>query len=118
MYQQMFNPSPYGLLPMQRGIQYVNGLESAKVYQMGANQEALLMDSAEPVFYLKTTDAAGQYSIKEYEFKERVHPDPRQVELDSINDRLQRLEFLIASMKEGNDESIITEQANKHSKSV
>lgn len=35
---------------------YVNGLEGAKAFNIAPNQSVLLMDSDNPVFYLKTSN--------------------------------------------------------------
>jgi hypothetical protein len=51
-------------------IQYVNGRASADQYMMGVNSSALLMDSTQARFYIKTTDAAGMSSVKAYDFEE------------------------------------------------
>lgn len=55
--------------PLQ-AIQYVNGLESANAYRMQPNSEVILMDSNNPVFYFKKTDASGFSTVKAYEFHE------------------------------------------------
>lgn len=49
---------------------YVNGIEGAKAYLMNPNQTILLMDSDQPIFYLKTSNGLGQASIRIFEFKE------------------------------------------------
>jgi len=51
-------------------IQYVNGIESARAYQLPPNASVLLMDSNIARFYVKQTDASGFSTIKAYDFKE------------------------------------------------
>ncbi len=49
---------------------YVNGIEGAKAYLMNPNQTILLMDSDNPIFYLKSSNQLGQANIRIFEFKE------------------------------------------------
>lgn len=54
----------------RESIQYVNGIESAKAYQLAPNQTVLLMDSNESKFYIKSADASGFSNVKAYVFTE------------------------------------------------
>ena len=89
----------------------VNGLESAKQYQVMANQTMLLMDSSKPYIYNKSANGLGQTTIqcfklvpvKEEEINGTQTPQP-QVEyaskddvillskrLDALNNRFDKL---------------------------
>lgn len=59
-------------------IQYVNGIDSAKAYNLMPNQTVLLMDSTMSRFYIKTTDASGFASIKSYDFAEVKEDAPKE----------------------------------------
>lgn len=50
--------------------EYVNGVEGAKAYNMQPNSNMLLMDSDNPIFYMKSSDAMGKSTIKHYKFEE------------------------------------------------
>ena len=56
--------------PSQPSFSYVNGIEGAKAYPMAANQNVLLMDVENPLFYMKTSNAVGQCIIKTFKFEE------------------------------------------------
>lgn len=60
--QQFNNPQP------QSELQFVNGRESADMYQMPPNSKAILMDSGMARFYLKETDASGMARVTAYDF--------------------------------------------------
>lgn len=60
--QQFNNPQP------QSELQFVNGRESADMYQMPPNSKAILMDSTMARFYLKETDASGMARVTAYDF--------------------------------------------------
>lgn len=51
-------------------IEYVNGIEGAKAYIMQPNSVKWLMDSDGSYFYLKTSNAQNQASVKMFEYKE------------------------------------------------
>lgn len=69
MPQYMRNNVP---MPMQssNGITWVLGIENAKSQYVEPGKSAILMDSEEPKFYIKTVDMNGMGSIKAYSFKE------------------------------------------------
>lgn len=60
--QQFNNQQP------QSELQFVNGRESADMYQMPPNSKAILMDSTMARFYLKETDASGMARVTAYDF--------------------------------------------------
>lgn len=54
----------------QTNITFVNGIEGAKAFQMSPNSSALLMDSDNSKFYVKSTDNLGVAKICSYTFIE------------------------------------------------
>lgn len=77
---------------------YVNGIEGAKAYLMNPNQTILLMDSDQPIFYLKTSNGLGQASIRIFEFKEVLQSSNNnqsyalKSDIEAIMRRLEALE--------------------------
>ncbi len=77
---------------------YVNGIEGAKAYLMNPNQTILLMDSDNPIFYLKSSNQIGQSSIRVFKFeeiKENIGTNPGYAlksDLDEISKRLEAIE--------------------------
>lgn len=60
-----------GLMQQQQGIdeiKWVNGIESARQYNMPANSRAILMDSNKDIIYIKQTDASGLGTVSAYSF--------------------------------------------------
>lgn len=49
---------------------YVNGYEGAKMFQTLPNSNVILLDSDNPMMYLKMTNNVGQSTIKCYQIKE------------------------------------------------
>lgn len=49
---------------------YVNGLEGAKAYLVPPNTTVMLMDSDNPIFYLKSANQQGQATIRQFRFEE------------------------------------------------
>lgn len=70
----MFNPyTPTFPMPQiqqyqQQGLQFVNGIESAQMYQLPPNSKQILMDRELARFYLVEADASGQKTVKAYDF--------------------------------------------------
>lgn len=93
-----YNNATYNTHSNQNVYAYVNGIEGAKAYMMPPNQTVLLMDSDNPIFYLKISNALGQSSLRTFEFKE-VFPNEQvnnqyvtKNELNAILERLTKLE--------------------------
>lgn len=88
---------------------YVNGLEGAKAFFVPPNGRVLLMDSDNPVFYMKTANAMGQTTIRPYRFEEiQEQPAPKvdyvkQSDLTVFDVRIKRLEDILSGVKK-NDE--------------
>ena len=78
------------------GIQYVNGIESARAYQTQPNQSILLMDSNEDKFYIVRADASNFKSIEQYEFKKIEEKKVSFV----THEEFDELKELIKSLKE------------------
>lgn len=56
---------------------FVNGVEGAKSYIVPANQTVLLMDSEQPVCYMKTANALGQGTLRYFKLTEVKEEDVR-----------------------------------------
>lgn len=72
--------SPYGgyqlpqyqTPPQQNGIVWVQGEAGAKAHPVGAGQSALLMDSENNVFYIKSSDVSGMpLPLRIFDYQER-----------------------------------------------
>ena len=92
--------------PAQANIYtYVNGLEGAKAFLVPPNGRVLLMDSDNPVFYMKTANAMGQTSIRTFKFEEvQDQPAPKveyvkQSDLTAFDVRIRRLEDILSGAK-------------------
>ena len=84
--------------PMQQPAQsnqsliYVQGESAAKSWMVGAGQSVLLMDSENPVFYIKSADASGiPLPLRVFDYTERTQntsqnvpqaTNPAQIDLD------------------------------------
>lgn len=55
------------------GIIWVQGEAGARAYLVPAGKSAMLMDSEDSIFYIKTTDASGiPNALRIFDYKERV----------------------------------------------
>lgn len=70
--------------PQLNQYAFVNGIEGAKSFQLSPNQSILLMDSDNPLCYMKSSNGVGQSTLKyfrltevsESELKSEVNPKP------------------------------------------
>ena len=91
---------------------YVNGLEGAKAFFVPPNGRVLLMDSDNPVFYIKTANAMGQTTIRPYRFEEiQEQPAPKvdyvkQSDLTVFDVRIKRLEDILSGVKKNAEPTI------------
>lgn len=74
----------YQLPQMQQTAQsnqsliYVQGEAAAKSWMVGAGQSVLLMDSENPVFYIKSADASGiPLPLRVFDYTERAQNTPQ-----------------------------------------
>ena len=72
-----FNPYQQPKPVSQNVYAFVNGLEGAKSYIVPANQTVLLMDSEQPVCYMKSSNALGQCSLRYFKLTEVSENDIR-----------------------------------------
>lgn len=67
-----FQPQQYQPQQTQNGIVWVQGEAGAKAHPVGAGQSALLMDSENNVFYIKSSDVSGMpLPLRIFDYRER-----------------------------------------------
>lgn len=76
----------------------VSGFEEAKNYPVMFNTSELLMDNTRDVFYVKSVDGMGKYTINTYSFKQIENEKPLTAEnfvtreqFDSLSGKLDIL---------------------------
>ena len=70
--------------PNQVTFYFVQGKAAADNWLLGRDEKVYLMDSNEPVMYLKSTDRDGRYlPMKTYDLVERMEPVPEQTKFDT-----------------------------------
>lgn len=88
----------------------VNGFEEAKNYPVMYNNSELLMDNNRDVFYIKSVDAMGKYTINSYSFKQIENDQPAVVTQEQFNSLQTKLDTLIASLGGAQNAQQYTEQ--------
>lgn len=105
-YQPSF-PMPQQYQPQSQGLQFVNGIESAQLYQLPPNSKQILMDKELARFYLVETDASGQKSVKAYDFAEAKPQATQYVTVEQFEEVKQGYESLTQQLKQ------LIQQTNK-----
>lgn len=70
----------------------VNNFEEAKNYPVMFNDSAILMDNNRDVFYVKTVDSIGKYTIRSYEFHQIENEKPLTAENFVSKEQFKSLE--------------------------
>ena len=97
---QQYMP-PFTPQPPQNSIQWVQGVEGAKAYPVGAGNSVLLMDSDNQYLYIKSADNTGLPTLRIFEYTEiteRKDDKKRDIDL-SIYVTRDEMETALASLK-------------------
>lgn len=92
-----YSPSfqmPYQQLQQPTGLQFVNGIESARMYQLPPNSKQILMDKEQARFYLVEADASGQKSVQAFDFTAVQDQQPQfatQAQLEELRTQYESL---------------------------
>ena len=106
--------------PRQFGntINWVQGIEGAKAFQLGPNSNAMMLDSEnDGIFYIKTSDNVGMCNMRTSKFEEVTNAQPQSaVDLTAYvrKDELQELLKTILNPEVNNEQTVsaTTESAN------
>ena len=106
--------------PRQFGntINWVQGIEGAKAFQLGPNSNAMMLDSEnDGIFYIKTSDNVGMCNMRTFKFEEVTNVQPQStVDLTAYvrKDELQELLKTILNPEVNNEQTVsaTTESAN------
>ena len=86
--QQQQQPQPQ----QSNAILWVQGDAGAKAHYMNPGESAILMDSENPFFYIKTVNQAGVPFLEKYRF-EKVTDTPQQEQQTNFDQYITRDEF-------------------------
>jgi hypothetical protein len=100
----MYYPN-YFQQPQQ--IVEVNGEAGANAYNLAANSSVILLDTQHPICYVVKTDGAGLKTVMPFDMT--PHIPKEQVLMNSIEERLKRLEEMINGKSD-----IRSEQSGKY----
>lgn len=103
-YNNPYTPQPNysNFQPQQNTYAFVNGIEGAKSYPMQPNQTVMLMDSDNPLVYMKQSNGMGQATLKYFKLVETSENELRgstqphveyatKADLDALAKRLDEL---------------------------
>lgn len=85
----------------QQPTQYywVNNIEGAKSFQMPPNQMAMLMDSENPIVYMKQTNSMGQATLKYFKLTEISEQEVRNQNSQTDTEYVLKSDFDALSKK-------------------
>lgn len=103
------NQYPQPQQPQSNTYAFVNGIEGAKSYPMGPNQTVMLMDSENPIAYMKQSNGMGQATLKYFRLVETSEAELRGASKSSseyvskadFEALRKRVDEMLATKKEG-----------------
>lgn len=116
-YQQAYQ---YMANQQHNGIQWVQGLEGAKAFQLSPNSNTVLMDSEnDGIFYIKISDAVGMCTLRTFKYTEVTQntPSTNLEEYVKKSDLKLEVEALVNSMLGGmtNEQPVSTAKPSRKS---
>ena len=105
---QMMNfpyTNPFAQRQTQNGINWVQGIEGAKAYNLLPKENAVLMDSeVNDIFYIKICDDIGRCTLRKFRYQEEFdEPQPTALDLSDYV-RKSELESLVNKMLGGGED--------------
>ncbi len=104
------NNNPYlnrNISPMQNSINWVQGIEGAKAFQLPPSSNVMMLDSEnDGIFYIKVSDNVGMCNLRIFKFEE-ITAQQAKPNMDEYVKKSE-LESLINSMLGGKDESVVS----------
>ena len=84
---QFLNPygrqSPYYYTQPSNGINWVQGMEGAKAWQLNPSSNVMLLDNEnEGIFYIKTSDNVGMCTLRVFKYEEITPNQQSQQQVD------------------------------------
>lgn len=87
------------LQPRTNGINWVQGIEGAKAYQLAPSSNVMLLDSdVDGRFYIKTSDNIGMCTLRIFKYEEITEEPKPNVDMSQYVTRTE-LEEMIKSLK-------------------
>lgn len=103
----MYNPNYMFNSARQTKIVEVNGINGANAYAIAPNSSVMLLDTAAPIAYIKTTDGNGYANVAAYD----LVPHKEQT-TSNLEERIKRLEDLL------NESLVTTKQSHTEQHNV
>lgn len=85
--------------PQMNQYAFVNGIEGAKSFQLQPNQTILLMDSDNPICYMKTANGVGQSSLRYFKLTEVNENELKNTNQPVNNDYVLKADFDVLNKK-------------------
>lgn len=118
-FPQAYPQNPYMRTQQTNGINWVQGIEAAKAWQMMPNSNDVLLDSENNgIFYIKICDNVGMCTLRKFRYEE-ISDIPKTSEETDLSEYVKKseLEELIKSMLGGNsNEQSVSRTDGKSSK--
>lgn len=116
-YAQMRASMPMNNQAKRTNTIRVKGLEGARMFPCGPNEELALFDEDSDIFFYKTTDMGGTASLRKFSFQEEpieeeTSPVAPEITHDATGNKLKELESQMLEMQVSLDEILKAVNSN------
>lgn len=97
----------YPAYQQQSNITWVQGIEGAKAYPVGAGNTVILLDSESSMMFIKTSDQSGMPNLRIFDYKERISEEreaPVYVTKKEFDDFVAKMKPKKKKVEEDDDE--------------
>ena len=103
---QAYSQSRYPMI--NNSMNWVQGIEGGKAWQLTPNSNAVLFDSEnDGIFYIKTSDSVGMCNLRRFKYEEITEQQTSKVDMSEYV-RKSELQELLNSMLGGANEQIVS----------
>ena len=117
MFPQMYpNQNHNAMYPQSHnGINWVQGIEGAKAFQLTPNSNDILLDSEnDNIFYIKVSDNVGMCTLRKFRYEEITDMPTANVDLTGYVKKDELASMVKSIMKENkNEQSVSAVKSNK-----
>ena len=110
-YPQQFYPQPQ--YQKANSINWVQGIEGAKAFQLMPNTNVVLLDSENDKFYIKSCDNVGMCTLRTFNYIEEItKPREDYVTREELEEVIKKYEQIISGINKGNASKSVQQSPN------
>lgn len=99
---------------LNNGINWVQGIEGAKAWQLAPNSNIIMLDSEnDGMFYIKTSDSVGMCNLRRFKYEEITESAEKKIDLSDYVKKSELQDLLNAMLGGSVNESTVSTNEHK-----